>query len=112
LYTSKTSSEITDSQHKAQRISDLHAQFSSQATGISPLEAEEQFIKLAQTEASYGAHYYRVYKIKPSKKNENFNRYSETHLLKIMPFGIGISREKLATQNTDSIYEWFVLFYY
>uniref|UniRef100_A0A915EKK1 FERM domain-containing protein n=1 Tax=Ditylenchus dipsaci TaxID=166011 RepID=A0A915EKK1_9BILA len=63
----------------------------SKFAGLGRVEAERLFIQSCQAELGYGAHYYRVYKIKPSTKNPYYNRYSDVHLIAVMPYGMGFA---------------------
>lgn len=69
------------------------------------------FIVRCQNSLSYGAHYYRVSKIKPSSTSARqayFSRLSDVHRLAIMPLGIAICREQTTTgaRHVQTAHEW------
>lgn len=74
------------------------------------LESKEQFIRLAQAEITYGAHYYRVFKIKPfanKQVHHTYTRHSDMFFVAIMPFGIAICREQAnGFRQLTAVYEW------
>ncbi|KAI1711091.1 PDZ domain (Also known as DHR or GLGF) domain-containing protein [Ditylenchus destructor] len=85
-------------------------EFHGKFRGIGRVEAERIFIERCQAELAYGAHYYRVYKIKPSSKNPYYNRYSDVHLIAIMPYGIGICREQSTGHRyIATTHEWHMI---
>lgn len=87
-------------------MANLHGKYA----GLIRAEAERLFIQRCQTELGYGAHYYKVYKIKPSSKNSYYNRYSDAHLIAIMPYGIGICREQTGGQRyITNTHEWHMI---
>lgn len=69
------------------------------------------FIIYCQNSIDYGAHYYRVCKIKPSSTSARqayFSRLSDVHQLAIMPLGITICREQNTTgaRYVQTAHEW------
>uniref|UniRef100_A0A914HDQ0 PDZ domain-containing protein n=1 Tax=Globodera rostochiensis TaxID=31243 RepID=A0A914HDQ0_GLORO len=89
------------------RIAELHRRL---ATSFGYLEAEERFIARCQTESLYGAHFYRVHKIKPKRGHSLPSKpfLSDMRLIAVIPSGIGICREeRTGTQRLlNSIHEW------
>ncbi|KAL3072438.1 hypothetical protein niasHS_017412 [Heterodera schachtii] len=90
-----------------QRIAERHRRL---AASFGYLEAEEQFIARCQAEPLYGAHFYRVHKIKPKRGYAAPSRpfLSDTRIVAVLPSGIGICREERnGTQRLlNSTHEW------
>uniref|UniRef100_A0A914Y4J0 Uncharacterized protein n=1 Tax=Panagrolaimus superbus TaxID=310955 RepID=A0A914Y4J0_9BILA len=72
---------------------EIHSHYSGQASILS----ERQFIELCQSETDYGAHYYRVYKFKPSATSINTNQMNDIFKIAILPDGLGICTSEGST---------------
>jgi tyrosine-protein phosphatase non-receptor type 13 protein len=75
-----------DSARVESNLIEIHSHYSGQASILS----ERQFIELCQNEADYGAHYYRVYKFKPSSNSLNTSHLNDIFKIAILPDGLGI----------------------
>jgi tyrosine-protein phosphatase non-receptor type 13 protein len=71
-------------------LSEIHSHYSGQST----IQSEKQFIELCQSESDYGAHYYRVYKFKPSSTSPNTNQINDVFKIAILPDGLGICSQQ------------------
>jgi hypothetical protein len=80
-------------------------QLHSSHAGTNRRRSESQFIQLAQTFPCFGAHFYAVYKFKPSKKQERNSQINDIQLIAIMPHGVGICRNAMLFQ-VSSTFEW------
>uniref|UniRef100_A0A183CJS7 KIND domain-containing protein n=1 Tax=Globodera pallida TaxID=36090 RepID=A0A183CJS7_GLOPA len=99
--------EPSEAVQTQRQIAELHRRL---AASFGYLEAEERFIARCQTESLYGAHFYRVHKIKPKRGHSVPSKpfLSDMRLIAVIPSGIGICREeRTGTQRLlNSIHEW------
>lgn len=88
-------------------------QMHSTLSGYNRRHSEKTFIQLAQSFPSFGAHFYAVYKFKPSKRHEKgslINDIQNIQLVAIMPHGIGICKNANQFQGNNNL-EWSKNFY-
>ena len=88
-----------DSARVETNLSEIHSHYSGQSS----TQSERQFIELCQRETDYGAHYYRVFKFKPSSHSQSTNQISDVYKIAILPDGLGICTQQGTLQATHTV---------